>query len=158
MLRSCALVILCLASLPALAQPEDEALRKEIQAVYRKWDRMMARGDTRGMLAMVDPSWTMVDPSGTRLGYSDMKAMITTLSKQVRNMTSKIVVNSVQGYGDEATAWVTSTESFKMRQGRKWVEVKQTSRYAETLRKVDGQWRFTYTQGLPNPALWGWSR
>jgi hypothetical protein len=84
--------------------------------------------------------------------------MISTMSKSVRSMTSRIVVNSVQGYGDEATAWVTSTESFQLRRGKKWITVKQTNKYAETLRKVDGQWRFVYTQGLPNAALWGWSR
>jgi len=146
------------AAVPVFAQVEDAELRKEIQGVYRKWDRLMARGDTKGMLAMVDPSWSMVDPSGMRLDYSDMKSMVSTLSKNVRSMNSRIIVNSVQGYGDEATAWVTSTENFQVRSGRKWVRVQQTNKYAETLKKVDGQWRFSYTQGLPNATYWGWSR
>lgn len=154
----CALALVAIAALPSFGQVEDAELRREIQGVYNKWDRLIARGDTKKMLAMVDPSWTMVDTSGTRLGYADMKAMISTMSKSVRSMTSRIVVNSVQGYGDEATAWVTSTESFQLRRGKKWITVKQTNKYAETLRKVDGQWRFVYTQGLPNAALWGWSR
>lgn len=154
----CALALMFVAAVPVLAQVEDAELRREIQGVYRKWDRLMARGDSKRMLATVDPSWTMVDPSGMRLGYSDMKSMIATLSKDVRSMNSRIIVNSVQGFGDEATAWVTSTENFQVRRGRKWVRVQQTNKYAETLKKVDGQWRFVYTQGLPNAAYWGWSR
>lgn len=141
---------------PAFAQPEDSALRKEIQGFFRQWDRLVNSGQWGKALRMVDPSWVMVGPEEEIFNYKTLLGM----SKEVKrgDVRSHIVVNSVQANGNEVVAWVTQTMMLRSRVKGRYVWDKHTERFAETFRRTPEGLKFVYTQALPNSRYWGWAR
>jgi ketosteroid isomerase-like protein len=133
----------------AFAQAEEAGLRKEIQAVYAKFDKLVAARDSRGLMAMLDPSFIGTDADGKSIRYAETKQMVTTMLKSMRDPRSTITVQQVQRQGDEVVAYVTMKWSCKMKRGNKWVTESNTEKYAETLKKVNGTWRFFSSQALP---------
>jgi ketosteroid isomerase-like protein len=133
----------------AFAQAEDPQVRKEIQRHYAKWDKLVAEGDFKSLFAMLDPSFVGMDKNGRAANCAAAKKQIESMFKNVREPKSKIVVKQIQSQGSEVVAWVSMTASFKMKQGSSWKPMSFTSNFAETLKKIDGQWRFTASQELP---------
>jgi ketosteroid isomerase-like protein len=148
-IRVVALAILGLCGAIAFAQGESPIVRKEIEAVYEKWDRLVAKQDLKSLLAMIDKSFVMTDAEGKTMNYADMKKQMSSMVGSVRDCKSQITVNQIQEQGNEVVAWVTMKSSFKMKDGSKWVPVSFTARVAETLRKINGEWKFVAAQELP---------
>jgi ketosteroid isomerase-like protein len=133
----------------AFAQAENPQIRKEIEAVYLKWDMLVAKGDTKGLLAMIDKSCAMTDIEGQTHYYPEVKKEFESMFKGVRNQKSTITIHEIQEQGSEVVAWVSMKISFQQKQGNKWTPVSFTGRYAETLRRIGGQWKFVAAQELP---------
>ncbi len=138
----------------ALAQAEDPALRKQMQALYASYDKMIAKGDVKGLIATLDPSFVAVDTEGKRTSYAEVKAQYQSIFDTYRDCKSVTSVKHVQSQGGEVTVWAEVVINFKAKQGNRWVAQKMTHRFAETLRPVNGVWKITYSQQLPMNEPW----
>lgn len=144
------LVVLLTAAAFAAAQAENLALRKQVEAVYAKWDRLMAKKDIKALLGMLDSSFVGVDLDGNTATYQEAKAHFETMMAQLQDVKSKIKVDHVYGDNNEVVAWVTMTVTWKQKAGDKMEEMKFTAKFAETLKWTKSGWKFTYSQMLPN--------
>lgn len=149
-------ILLAVMAVSAWAQPEDPQLRAEITKVYRKWERLAARGNDEAMFAMLAPEWVMIDQNGRTMNKGDLRGMIQEFKRTMRNYRTRIKVVKVEGNGDEAVAWVETTDSFDMKRGRRWVRTSFTGRYAETFKRTSNGWMFTISQALPTEVPWPW--
>ncbi|MGI8923137.1 MAG: nuclear transport factor 2 family protein [Fimbriimonadales bacterium] len=143
-----AAVAACLAT-GSLAQAENPQLRKEIEAVYAKWDALVAKGDLKGLIAMLDPSFVSTDTQGKVTNYEETKKFMASIFKTTKDARMKSTVNHIQAQSHEVVAWMTMKVSFKMKKGDKWVPTTFTGRFAETLKRIDGRWKFVASQEFP---------
>lgn len=134
----------------AAAQAENPKLRKQIEAVYAKWDRLVAKKDLDGLWAMLDPSFVGVDLDGNRATAAEGRKHFEGLLAEMHDLRSTIKVDQVQGNSDEVVAWVTATVAWKRKVGGKMEQMKFTAKYAETLKRTKDGWKFTFSQMLPN--------
>ncbi|HWP32037.1 MAG TPA: nuclear transport factor 2 family protein [Fimbriimonadales bacterium] len=152
-------MIVCLLGLflttSLLSQGEDPQLRKEMEAVYLKWDTLAQKGDLKGLLAMIHPSFVQIDEDGKRTNYAQFKKELTEILKMIREIKSHTVVHHVYGNREECYAWVTTKASFKMKQGEKWQTVSFTMHAAETLKRTPKGWQFVLSQSLPKESVIG---
>jgi ketosteroid isomerase-like protein len=137
-----AVALLGALAVSAVSQGEDPQIRREIQAVYAKWDKLVGEGNVKALMAMIDPSFVATDAEGNTMSYGEVRKMFEDMLKSLREPKSKITVNQIQQQGDEVVAWVTMKASAKMKQGDKWVPMAFTMKFAETFKRVNGQWKF----------------
>ncbi len=133
----------------ASAQPENPQIRKEVQAVYTKWDRLVAKADIEGMLALLAEDFVSIDVEGNVHNRAEVVKEFQAF-KDVREPRSKIRVDHVYWDEQEAVAWVTMEASFLVKQGGKWERMTFTGKFAETLRKGPSGWKFVCSQQLPD--------
>ncbi len=133
-----------------LTQAEDPALRKEIEAVYKKFDALVAKGDTKSIFEMVHDSFIQVDAEGKTMNKEQMKNEHKQVLESTRDAKSKCVVNVIHDHGTEVVAWITMRVDFKVKDGNKWVPVSFTGKFAETLVRTPQGWKFTHSQMLPD--------
>ena len=133
-----------------LAQAENPALRKEIEAVYRKFDSMVAKNDTKGIADLLHESFIQVDADGNTMTKEQLKKAHGEVLKSVQSPRSKCVVESIFDHGSEVVAWITMTMDFKFKDGDKLIPMKLTMKFAETLIRTPQGWKFTYSQMLPD--------
>lgn len=93
----------------AAAQAGNAELRKQVEAVYAKWNRLMAKKDLDGLWAMIDPSFVGVDEDGNRATGTEVRKQFEAMLAQTHDVKSTIKVDQVQGNNDEVVAWVTAT-------------------------------------------------
>jgi ketosteroid isomerase-like protein len=134
----------------AAAQAENPELRKQVEAVYAKWDRLTAKKDLDGLWELIDPSFVGVDLDGNRATAAEAKKHLAEILKQTHDLKSRIKVDQVQGNHDEVVAWVTMTVTWKEKVDGKMEQMKFTAKFAETLKRTKDGWRFTFSQMLPN--------
>jgi ketosteroid isomerase-like protein len=147
--RALLAVLLILGAGAALAQPENPALRKEIQEVYAMWDKFVAKKDVEGAIGMLHPTFISIDKNGRTTNYEQVTKTFRSMMGMFRDPKMKIVVDQIQEQGAEVVAWVSMSISFKMKQGDKWVPASHKAKFAETLKKFDGEWKFVASQELP---------
>ena len=149
------ILVLPLLAVAAYGQPEDAQLRRELQAYYAQIDKHVAAGDCDAIMRMMDPGLVLVDTEGNRASYADMKAMVEEIRKSMKGAKSHTAVKHVRRQGsDEAVAWIEMTMHYRTNQNGKWVPVKSTHRYAETLRRTPSGWKVFYAQELPTNEPW----
>src|SRR6185503_12490406 len=130
MMRKLSVLFLLLIASLAFAQSENPTLRKEIQAVYTSFDKMVAAGDVKGICALLDPSFIATDLNGKTTNAAEAKKEMANMMKTIRDQKSQITVNQIQEQGGEVVAWVTMRASGKIKQGDKWVPMVLTQRFA----------------------------
>lgn len=141
----------------AFSQAEDPALRKEMQALYGSYDRMIEKGDMKAFIATLDPSFAAVDADGKRSTYSQVKRQYEELLKGTRDRKGHTSVKHVQRQGNEVSVWAETSFTFKFQQRGKWVSMKETMRFVDTLKKSGSGWKITYSQELPTNEPWSFS-
>ncbi len=134
----------------AAAQAENPELRKQVEAVYAKWDRLVAKKDVDGLSAMLDASFVGVDLDGNRATAAEARKHFEAMLAQMHDIKSKIKADHVYGDNNEMVAWVTLTVTWKQKVGGKMEQMKFTAKFAETLKRTKDGWKFTYSQMLPN--------
>ena len=130
----------------ALAQAEDPQVRREVENFYHDWDRHIAAGDFKALIAMIDPSFAATDETGHTIYYKEAKAGLETTLKMAKNAHSKVTVDQVQVQGGEVVAWVHTKVSYRDAANK---PVAFTLRSAETLRRVGGNWKLVAVQLIP---------
>ncbi len=143
-------IFLAVLSVAARSQPEDPSLRKEIEAVYAKWDSLVAKRDIKGLWAMIDPSFVGVDLDGRAVPYAEGKEHFEQMMAQMQGIRSRIKVDHVYGDHREVCAWVTLHVTWEEKVNGRAVRREFSSKFAETLRWTGKGWRFTYSQMLPD--------
>lgn len=138
-----------------LAQAEDGELRKEMEALYLKWDTLAQKGNIKGLLAMIHPSFVQIDEDGKRTNYAQLKKELVEIFKTIRDIKSNTIVHHVYGNQEECYAWVTTKASFKIKRGNKWESVSFTMHAAETLKRTPRGWQFILSQSLPKGSVIG---
>jgi|GEM_PF-2734022 len=136
------------------SQAEDPALRKDLEAFFAKFDKLMAT-NPNATFDLLAADYTNVDLNGKHMDRGQFKEMVRSMAGSVKDMRSKTLVKNVRGSGNEAVAWCEEVYSWKQKKGNGWVEMKSTSRWAESLRKTgNGGWVFYYSQQLPTNEPW----
>ena len=130
-------------------QGENPEVRKELQKFYAKFDKACMAGDVKTLNSMIHPSFVQTHADGSTSNAAQVKKEIAGMVKISKDAKCKITVDQIQSQGSEAVAWVTMKMSFKMKQGAKWNPMSFTSKFAETLKKVNGNWMFVASQELP---------
>jgi|CXWL01.1.fsa_nt_gi ketosteroid isomerase-like protein len=138
----------------AFSQSEDPALRAEIQKVFRQYDALVLKADIRALLNMYHPGFHVVDVQGKSTAFAEFKTSYMEMWAITKDASLKSTVVHVTGSFDEATAWVSCVSNYSVKQGDRWVKMKLTSRYAETLKRGADGWKIFYTQGLPLNEPW----
>ena len=133
----------------AFAQSENPQIRKEIEAVYLKWDKMVAKQDVHGLLAMLDKSFVQTDRNSKVTYYPQVKQQVLSMPMIAKNCKSHITIHEIGEQGNEVVAWITMKVTFQARKGSGWEQRTHTGRYAETLRRINGQWKFVASQEFP---------
>lgn len=149
LVRSLFLLLALLVASMAVSQPEDPQLRKEIEAFYAKWDKLVGANNVKGLIDMIDPSFVQVDPDGKKMTYAEMRGQMMAMLDSVREPKSKITLERVYAQGDETVAWVTMVSSFKMQAGKKWKPMSFTMKFAETIKRTPKGLKFVFSQALP---------
>lgn len=134
----------------AAAQAENPELRKQVEAIYAKWDRLTEKKDLKAMWDMLDPSFVGVDLEGNSMTAEEGKEHFEAMLAQMHDIKAKTKVDHVYGDNSEVVAWVTLNVTWKQKVGGKMEQMKFTAKFAETLKRTKDGWKFTYSQMLPN--------
>lgn len=113
------------------------------QKVYVKWDALVMKKDIAGMVAMIDRSYTMVDPNGERQGYAVTVKSMQEMFVTVRSLKCATTVDKAELYGDELTVWMTESATYETKVDGKWKKSSFKSKYVETLKNTPSGWKFT---------------
>ncbi|MEM4408679.1 MAG: nuclear transport factor 2 family protein [Candidatus Caldarchaeum sp.] len=124
-------------------------IRKEIERVYATWDAHVKAGRIEALIKMIDPSFYAIDLDGKRTEYREAIKMMKEAFSSLYQPQSKIKVEHLYVHGDEVVAWVIMKASARFKENGKWRKHEFEARFAETLRKVNGSWRFVCSQMLP---------
>jgi len=143
------LTVACSATV-SMAQGENPQIRREIEQVYFKLDRLAEKGDVNGIMAMVSPSVVVTDVNGRVTGWNEMRAMTRQMANSMRDIKMNTRIESIQSQGPEVVAWTSTTATYRQRKNGAWVPMTMTSRCAHTLKRIDGKWMFVAAQNFPN--------
>ncbi len=141
-------------SASAFTQSEDPALRAELQKHYRQFDQFVTKLEIPSVLNMFHKGFTTVDVQGKAMNYPEVKSNYLQMVAATKDVTLKTTVVHVGGNFDEAMAWISVVVHYTAKQGDRWVKMKLTRRYAETLKRAPDGWKFFYSQGLPLDEPW----
>jgi hypothetical protein len=125
--------------------------RQEVEQVFKSWEKAMAVKDARALAALMDKNGYTVSLTGDRWPFSQAEHDLGAWMKTLRSASSKITIDSCSIYRDEAVAWittVTTTEPYGDPKHRGWFSV---TRSADTLRRINGKWKFVWSQDLAGP-------
>lgn len=137
----------------AMSQPENPALRREIEGVYKKFDAAYSKKDIEGMMALLHGSYVHVDPNGFTSNKAQMKKAQEEALSEIHSIKSKCVVNAIYDHGSEVVAWITMTVDSKFDDGEKLISSRFTMKFAETLVKTEKGWQITFSQVLPDSFI-----
>jgi ketosteroid isomerase-like protein len=149
MKRLLLMMTLAASAILSLAQGENPQIRREIEQVYFKLDRLAEKGDVNGIMAMVSPSVVVTDVNGRVTGWNDMRAMTRQMARTMRDIKMSTRIESIQSQGPEVVAWTTTTASYRQLRNGSWRPMTMTQRCAHTLKRIDGRWLFVAAQNLP---------
>jgi ketosteroid isomerase-like protein len=133
----------------AQAQGESPQVRREIEQIYFKLDRLAEKGDANGIMALVSPSVVVMDENGKVTGWIEMRSMTSQMARSMRNIKMHTRIDSIQTQGPEVVAWTTTSASYSQLRNGRWVPMQMTSRCAHTLKRIDDRWMFVAAQNLP---------
>ena len=133
----------------ALAQGENPQVRREIERVYFKLDRLAEKGDVDGIMSMVSPNVVVMDVNGRVSGWDEMRSMTRRMARSMRDVKMNTRVENIQTQGPEVVAWTTTTSTYRQLRNGRWMPMTMTARCAHTLKRVDGRWMFVAAQTLP---------
>jgi ketosteroid isomerase-like protein len=134
----------------AMSQPENPEIRKEIGAVYKKFDEAYSKKDIDGMMALLHGSYMHVDPNGFTSSKAQMRKAQEEALRDIHSIKSKCVVNAIFDHGSEVVAWITMTVHSKFDDGENLISSSFTIRFADTLVRTPKGWRIIYSQVLPD--------
>ncbi len=126
-----------------------DACRKEAEAGYAKWGRLVAAKDKAGLLAMLAPDYYHIDLEGKKISKAAFGKFFDEMFPIVRNPKSKVVIEQCSQYGDELVAWITYSMTMEMKQGKRWVATSFGVKQVETLKRTAKGWIFISSQDLP---------
>lgn len=125
-------------------------VQSEVKAVYAKWAACTKAMDLEGLMALLHPSFRQIDINGTSMGFKEMKEMMKSYVGSMKDCTASFDFERIDGFGNEASVWLSFTMKFKQKQGSKWVEQTFSAKQYETLVKTAKGWQFTSSQDLPH--------
>ena len=131
------------------AQGENPQVRREIEQVFFRMDRLAEKGDVNGVMAMMVPGIVVTDENGRVSGWNQMRASARQMASSMRGAKIHTKIESIQTQGPEVVAWTTTTATYRQLRNGSWVPMTMTGRCAHTLKRVDGRWMFVAAQKLP---------
>ena len=147
-------IALAVVSAHGLAQGENHAVRKQAEAFFMKADMMMNSNRAGDFANLLHPSFVWVGLQGERMTAKQFKAAVTNWSRTSRKMNSKTRIHNVQLQDMEVVVWTQQVITYEAKRNGKWMPIKDTTRWAETLRMTDGGWKLAFSQQLPMDEKW----
>lgn len=148
----CLSLIACFGA--ANAQNEQENARKMATALFARADSLVNAGKYAAFLNMFAPGYYSVDLQGKRMTYGQLKHDVMGMSKMARSIHSTTTVKNVQLMNDEEVVWTEQKVQYSIKRNGRWVSMIETTRWAENLKMVDGQWKFASSQQLMTNEPW----
>lgn len=125
--------------------------RQEVEQVFKNWEKAMAARDAKALAALMDKHGYTVSLSGDRWPFSRAEQDLGAWMKTLRSASTKITIDSCSIYGDEAVAWITTVTRYEPNAASKQKPGVSVSRSADTLRRINGKWKFVWSQDLAKP-------
>lgn len=138
-----------LAPLAVVTQPENPALRTELTAFMRRWERNFERENADALGAMLAPDACSVDLDGDRMTAAESDRAARNFFKESKHIRVNLSIHHVQGSFEDAVVWSSATVSWTQKLGRRWVSRHWTGHYADSIRNTPDGWKFYYSQELP---------
>jgi uncharacterized protein (TIGR02246 family) len=120
--------------------------RKEIEALFKSWERLFQQRDASGISRLMHPSGYTVALDGSKWSFSKAYDEFKPWFFQIADTKCHITIESLTINGDEAVAWIKSETSYRTKDGKLHHSV---GRMADTAKRFDNGWRFVYSQTLP---------
>ena len=154
MMRSllCVPLVACVAL--AAAQSEENQNRKMAESFFAQLDASINKNKPTVFFSMLAPGYYNVDTDGHKMTYSQFKAGVMQMWSNAKDVTSTTTIKNVQLMNDEEVVWTQQVMTWKMRKGNGWVTMKETTRWAENLKMVDGKWKLASSQQLMTNEPW----
>ena len=138
----------------AHAQDEMASARRATTALFAQADSYVNKGKLSKFYGMFAPGYYSVDTQGNKMWMSDFKAGMGGWMKSVKDIHAKTEIKNVQLMNDEEVVWTERVMTFKMKMNGRWTTMKETSRWAENLKMVNGKWMFASSQQLITNEPW----
>ena len=138
----------------AHAQDEMAIARKAATALFAQADSYVNKGKLSMFYAMFAPGYYSVDTQGSKMWMADFKAGMSGWMKSVKDFHATTEVKNVQLMSDEEVVWTERTVTFLMKMNGRWSKMKETTRWAENLKLVNGKWKFASSQQLITNEPW----
>lgn len=148
----CASMLACVAF--ANAQDEMANARKMATSFFAQADMAINKGNTKAFYGMFAPGYYNVDTQGKQMSWSQFKSSISMFMKQAKDIHSTTEIKNVQLMSDEEVVWTEQVITYSVKSNGRWVKMKETSRWAENLKMVDGKWKFASSQQLMTNEPW----
>jgi hypothetical protein len=148
-------VALCMSAISAFAQSEESNLRKQMETIFAKWDKVVMGDSVAAAWPFFHKGYYLVDTEGRRMNFPEFKQMVIQMSKSAKMVSSRTRIWNVQLQEQEAVVWVQNEMVWKEQAGGKWSTKKSTTRWAENLVRggIHG-WQFRSSQQLMTNEPW----
>jgi len=148
-------VALCLSAVSTFAQSEETSLRKQMEAIFLKWDKVVMGDSLAAVWPFFHKGYYMVDTEGRRMNFPEFKQMVIQMAKSSKMVSTRTRIWNVQLQDQEAVVWVQNEMVWKEQAGGKWATKRATTRWAENLVRggIHG-WQFRSSQQLMTNEPW----
>lgn len=152
--RVLSVFVIVLAAAGAMAQPEDNAMRRSIAEYYTKLAKAISAKDIKAGESMITGDYVNVDKEGKARDRATCLAGWKQFFGMCESIKCTVRLRHVQLQSKEASAWYEMTTTAVMKQGAKKVSMTWTARYCDTLQMHGPTWRAAYTMELMTDEPW----
>lgn len=140
----------------AAAQQESAQLRQEIQKFYTAYCKSAAKNDWKALAAALDSNFVGVTKDGKTMNKAQTLEQMKAMTPYFRNTKFSAQVHKVEGFGNEAAAWITFNISGEQKAGENsWQPIKMSIKFVETFKRTANGWVITMSQESPNDTFGG---
>ncbi len=125
-----------------------------MEAVFAKMDSAIAKQDMKTFFGMFVPGYYMVDKNGKNMTHAEFRANIEGMLKSTVSVKSKTRVYNVQLMDTEVVVWMQQEMSWVQKVNGANQTGRSTTRWAESLVRRDGAWKFKSSQELFTDEPW----
>ena len=141
-----ALTLACSISKGASTVDESPAQTPTIvaQILYDQYDQSFSNHDVKQLLDFYDPSFTLVDVKGKRIGFAEYRKQETDTfnNAQLRNFKKKTTIKDVQLQRSQLVVYYEAEMHFEYQDQKSgWESLIQTSSGETTWQRTGGRWK-----------------
>lgn len=132
-LAAMALSLICSAQTPSVVAGK----------LYDQIDQTWANHDAKQLLALLDPSFTVVDEKGNHKGFAEYSKMANDLfaNEKFKNFSSKTTIKDVNMQAGHMVVYYSQDLHYQLQSTSGWEPVLTSSSQEDTWQKTGGSWK-----------------